>query len=39
MYTNEIVSHNGQLWQAQWWTQGQEPGTTGQWGAWQPVNP
>ncbi|PZD96501.1 chitin-binding protein [Paenibacillus sambharensis] len=39
VYTNEIVSHNGQLWQAQWWTQGQEPGTTGQWGPWQPVNP
>ncbi len=39
VYTNEIVYHNGQLWQAQWWTQGQEPGTTGQWGPWQPVTP
>ncbi|GIQ67332.1 chitin-binding protein [Xylanibacillus composti] len=37
VYTNEIVSHNGQLWQAQWWTQGQEPGTTGQWGPWRLV--
>nr|WP_212567940.1 carbohydrate-binding protein [Bacillus alkalicellulosilyticus] len=37
VYTNEIVTHNGQLWQAQWWTQNQEPGTTGQWGPWQPV--
>jgi len=29
-----VVSHNGRRWQAQWWTQGEEPGTTGQWGVW-----
>ncbi|ASR46062.1 lytic polysaccharide monooxygenase [Paenibacillus kribbensis] len=35
VYTEgEIVLHNGQLWQALWWTRGQEPGTTGQWGPW-----
>jgi hypothetical protein len=28
------VSHLGKRWQAKWWTQGEEPGTTGEWGAW-----
>ncbi|MGR5261199.1 lytic polysaccharide monooxygenase [Vibrio astriarenae] len=28
------VNHNGQSWTAQWWTQGEEPGTTGEWGVW-----
>ncbi|HUQ56682.1 family 20 glycosylhydrolase [Lentzea sp.] len=28
------VSHNGHRWTAKWWTQGEEPGTTGQWGVW-----
>ncbi|WP_410658087.1 family 20 glycosylhydrolase [Amycolatopsis sp. lyj-112] len=28
------VSHNGHKWYAKWWTQGEEPGTTGQWGVW-----
>jgi len=23
--------HNGHLWQANWWTQGSEPGVTAQW--------
>lgn len=27
--------HNGQLWRAKWWTRGEEPGTTGQWGVWE----
>src|ERR1700730_10978430 len=26
------VSHLGRRWTAQWWTTGEEPGTTGQWG-------
>ncbi|MFI0942965.1 lytic polysaccharide monooxygenase [Streptomyces sp. NPDC021020] len=30
----ETVSHNGHNWKAKWWTQGEEPGTTGQWGVW-----
>ncbi|MEW2081395.1 glycosyl hydrolase family 18 protein [Streptomyces sp. NPDC005283] len=29
------VSHNGHVWKAKWWTQGEEPGTTGEWGVWQ----
>jgi predicted carbohydrate-binding protein with CBM5 and CBM33 domain len=29
-----IVSYNGRRWQAQWWTQGETPGTTGEWGVW-----
>ncbi|GAA0135388.1 hypothetical protein YSY43_22280 [Paenibacillus sp. YSY-4.3] len=32
--TGDVVSHNGQFWEALWWTQGQEPGTTGQYGPW-----
>ena len=28
------VCHNGITWQAKWWTRGEEPGTTGQWGVW-----
>ncbi|WP_435737394.1 glycoside hydrolase family 19 protein [Cellulosimicrobium sp. PMB13] len=29
-----VVSHGGQNWRAGWWTQGETPGTTGQWGVW-----
>ncbi|WP_236240831.1 glycosyl hydrolase family 18 protein [Streptomyces sp. CC228A] len=29
------VSHDGRTWKAEWWTQGEEPGTTGEWGVWQ----
>ncbi|MBN1412070.1 MAG: transglycosylase SLT domain-containing protein, partial [Spirochaetales bacterium] len=29
-----MVQWNGHAWRAQWWTQGEEPGTTGQWGVW-----
>lgn len=42
---NEIVSWNSKQWRAKWWTQGEEPGTTGQWGVWEdqgncgPVSP
>ncbi|RRS00104.1 glycoside hydrolase family 19 protein [Glycomyces terrestris] len=35
VYTQgNVVSHGGQNWTAQWWTQGETPGTTGQWGVW-----
>ncbi|GAB4188735.1 MAG: hypothetical protein OHK0022_00790 [Roseiflexaceae bacterium] len=34
-----LVSHNGRLWRAEWWTQGEEPGTTGQWGVWRDQGP
>lgn len=36
---NNIVSHNGHQWRAKWWTQGEEPGTTGQWGVWEDQGP
>ncbi len=29
-----FVSHAGAEWEAQWWTRGDEPGTTGVWGVW-----
>lgn len=28
------VAYRGHVWQAQWWTQGEEPGAPGQWGVW-----
>ncbi|MFI1170901.1 chitinase [Streptomyces melanogenes] len=28
------VSHKGHKWKAKWWTQNEEPGTTGEWGVW-----
>ena len=31
---NTQASHQDHLWQAKWWTQGEEPGTTGEWGVW-----
>jgi chitinase len=33
------VSWNGHTWKAKWWTQGEEPGTTGEWGVWQDLGP
>ena len=40
----DVVSWNGAEWQANWWTLGEEPGTTGEWGVWKkasntPVDP
>ncbi|MEV5276158.1 glycosyl hydrolase family 18 protein [Streptomyces sp. NPDC051994] len=29
------VSYGGHTWKAKWWTQGEQPGTTGEWGVWQ----
>lgn len=34
--TGDVVSYQGQYWEAQWYTQNDVPGTTGQWGVWQP---
>ncbi|PSV58787.1 M66 family metalloprotease [Photobacterium sp. GB-3] len=31
------VSHNGVVWLAGWWTKGEEPGTTGEWGVWKQI--
>ncbi|MBE3653332.1 hypothetical protein BOO92_09840 [Vibrio navarrensis] len=30
-YTNETVSHNSFVYQAKWWTQGNEPGSDSVW--------
>lgn len=39
VYVNgDVVTHNSQLWKAHWWTLGEEPGTTGQWGVWRPAD-
>ncbi|MET9936132.1 MULTISPECIES: chitinase [unclassified Streptomyces] len=36
VYTGgQQVSHKGHTWKAKWWTTGEEPGTTGEWGVWQ----
>ena len=36
VYTGGMnVSHRGRAYTARWWTQGEEPGTTGEWGVWQ----
>ncbi len=36
---SSVVSHEGRLWKAQWWTKGEEPGTTGEWGVWRDQGP
>ncbi|MGF1236112.1 glycosyl hydrolase family 18 protein [Streptomyces sp. 2-6] len=36
VYTGgQTVSYKGHNWKAKWWTTGEEPGTTGEWGVWQ----
>lgn len=40
IYTGgDLVSHNGRQWRAKWWTLGEVPGTTGQWGVWEDFGP
>ncbi len=35
VYTGgDVASYGGHNWEAKWWTQGETPGTTGQWGVW-----
>jgi hypothetical protein len=35
-YSNPTtVSHKSHNWKSKWWTKGEEPGTTGEWGVWQ----
>ncbi|SCY79820.1 glycosyl hydrolase family 18 protein [Alkaliphilus peptidifermentans] len=36
--TGDRVTWNGSVWEAKWWTQGEEPGTTGEWGVWKHIN-
>ncbi|MBV7261402.1 chitinase [Photobacterium sp. WH24] len=33
--SGDIVTHSGKSWKAKWWTTGEEPGTTGEWGVWE----
>ncbi|WP_255953149.1 carbohydrate-binding protein [Streptomyces odontomachi] len=33
------VTYQGHLWKAKWWSQGEAPGSTGEWGAWQDEGP
>ncbi|SFD54100.1 lytic polysaccharide monooxygenase [Streptomyces aidingensis] len=36
VYTGgDTVTWGGHNWRAKWWTRGEEPGTTGQWGVWE----
>lgn len=36
VYTQgDSVSHGGSVYTARWWTQGDEPGTGGEWGVWE----
>ena len=30
----DTVTFDGRTWTAKWWTQGEQPGTTGEWGVW-----
>ncbi|MFE1955640.1 chitinase C-terminal domain-containing protein [Streptomyces sp. NPDC059524] len=30
-----LVSYGGHTWKAKWWTKGEQPGSTGEWGVWQ----
>ncbi len=32
--SGDNISHNEHNWEAKWWTRGEEPGTTGDWGVW-----
>lgn len=35
VYTNgDVLSYSGHTWKAKWWTLGETPGTTGEWGVW-----
>lgn len=36
---SSVVSHEARLWKAQWWTKGEEPGTTSEWGVWRDQGP
>jgi predicted carbohydrate-binding protein with CBM5 and CBM33 domain len=39
VYTaGDTVTHGGTAYRAGWWTTGEEPGTTGEWGVWKPAD-
>ncbi|NAX21437.1 glycosyl hydrolase family 18 protein [Vibrio sp. V39_P1S14PM300] len=33
------VTWAAKVWEAKWWTTGEEPGTTGEWGVWKEIGP
>ncbi len=33
------VTQGGKIWEAKWWTTGEDPTTTGQWGVWNEIGP
>ncbi|ELY97756.1 PKD domain-containing protein [Natrialba aegyptia] len=33
------VRHDGAVWEAKWWTRGDEPGEGGEWGPWNEIGP
>lgn len=35
----QVVSHQDKDWENKWWTQGEEPGTTGEFGVWLDLGP
>jgi chitinase len=40
VYTQgNVVSHNGRQYRARWWTQNENPSTSGQWGVWEDLGP
>ncbi|ELY83121.1 PKD domain-containing protein [Natrinema altunense] len=40
VYTSgDRVVHDGTVWEAQWWTRGNEPGEGGEWGPWDEIEP
>ncbi|MFI6344331.1 carbohydrate-binding protein [Streptomyces sp. NPDC050560] len=32
---DQEVTYGGHTWRAKWWSQGEQPGSTGEWGAWE----
>ncbi|MEZ8862213.1 glycosyl hydrolase family 18 protein [Vibrio sp. 10N.247.311.51] len=40
VYTGgDQVTQGGKIWEAKWWTTGEDPTTTGQWGVWKEIGP
>ena len=40
VYTGgDQVTQAGKVWEAKWWTTGEDPTTTGQWGVWKEIGP
>ncbi|EGR0103982.1 TPA: glycosyl hydrolase family 18 protein [Vibrio vulnificus] len=40
VYTGgQQVTHAGKIWEAKWWTTGEDPSKSGQWGVWKEIGP